>query len=129
MGGTASRTAWWLYFGLLALHVATAPLLERLDPIGWASLVLSGAGLLGLWGYLRKRAIGRRPVWIVYLVALLLSIAHDMTVSFLTLMSGWSVAWVVEIAIGLAFNFPLLWASWRYAFCSPEIWRRTRHRG
>lgn len=129
MGGIARRTGWWLYFWLLALHIATSPLLERLDPIGWASLVLSGAGLLGLWGYLRKRPVGRRPAWIAYFVALLLSIAYDMTVSFLILMPGWSAAWIVQIAIGLALDFPLLWATWRYAFCNPEIWRRTRHRG
>ena len=127
MGSAATSTGWWLYFGLLGLHVATAPWLERLDPAGWASWMLAGAGLLALWGYLRNRPLGWRPLWIAYFIALLLGVAHDTSLSLQGLRAGEGIFWLIGVAIGLAINVPLLWASWRYAFRSTDIWRRHRH--
>lgn len=119
------RFAWWYYFWLMVVLTATGPLMGMEDLGAWLEWALGIVGLVGLWGYLRRRPVGPRMFWRAYFGYTIAIILYGAS-GFLEVKSellGWFFGiWVLLMAL----VFPCLLALWRYAFRSPDIWRRDR---
>lgn len=115
------HAGWWLYFWLLVVSNVASIFLDPPDPEDWMLLLLSGIGLLGLWGYLQERALGHRLFWVAFFGLGVLSIAYYLTQPFL-LDPAWRGVVLGGAVVGLVVSAPLLVALWRYAFRSPGIW-------
>jgi hypothetical protein len=119
------RILWWLYFALIVLFwllsvFSVNSLPDALQTAFWAM------GLVGLWGYLRHLAIGRRPLWSGYLVLFAIWIPANIVLRFVQAPpSGWLAPLIAALGIVLLFG-PMAWALWRYALRCPSIWRRSR---
>ena len=122
MGHSKKQSAWWYYFWLVVLSNVASIFLDPPDLEGWAHLLLSGVALLGLWGYLRDRALGHHVFWGAF-ICISLSVVVYYLVRALFLGSELRTIAIGGAVIGLTLGFPLLLALWRYAFRSPHIWR------
>ena len=124
MGREQNQFAWWYYFWLLVVLAALSPIFhERLED--WLYWLFGLVSLGGLWGYLRRRPLGHRYFWLGSFVVAVLSVVYG-AASLSQAPSDWRLAFASIFILCTAVAFPLLVALWRYAFRSPDIWRRSR---
>lgn len=105
---------WWAYFAVIVLSFLL--LLVRLRSAQDAVVVIfEGVGLVGVWGYLRGVAVGRRVFWLAYLwVAVVLAVCG---IAGLALV--WGTPGVERLsfvfAAGVLLAVPEFVAIWRYS--------------
>lgn len=115
---------WWAYFLAFSLMLVAAVFLGSHTPLDVLNTLVSGLGLVGLWGYVRNVAIGWRKFWAGCFLLNLLFFLHFLGGS------AW-LAWeqsnafpiLLALVVG-AFCFPLLLANFLYAFRSDLVWSR-----
>lgn len=116
---------WWCYFVLMALAMVSSWL--RIHSVLDAVLaVFGGYGLVGLWGYLRRVAVGWRKFWIVYFIIFVAA----------ALCGVGLIAWVAGVTHSATSYFVLIaaillcaphcFALWHYAFRSDPMWQAAR---
>ena len=136
---TPGRVLWWLYFGVLAIatpvHVGFTAWLgayttEPTWPVNYLTAAVDVIAVVGLYGYIRRRPLLTEGFWQVLftLYAGKLAIAAGFFIYNLWDMPEtrglypWRPTtdfWVSTLGLlGLVFAAPLLWALFRYAFCS-----------
>lgn len=110
--------AWWIYF---AIHVAgTMHWFLRIEsPSDFLWGIFGAYGVVGLWGYLRRYAIGWHTFWRIYFVVSLAIMFIDM---FSTLFE-WPP---IVFSLVVAYAVPYYYALWQYAFRAPQIWDGAR---
>lgn len=115
--------AWWGYFWLLVVLAGVDAWLIKdwSSGLDWGS---GAIGLVGLWGYLRRRPVGWRWLWVLYLVLLVLHVVHAAYRCFLMPTPGRAVL-AVAVVVGMALVTPLFVALWRYVF-TEALWREER---
>jgi hypothetical protein len=122
---------WKLYFAVLALLLVG--LLPELG-VAWIQLpdaldfAVAGVGLVGLCGYAWGRAFGMPSFWRGWVVFQPL---WDVFIALVASPRGWAqvvpdmeASSVGEELFGLIVVVPLYIALFRYAFRSPDVWRR-----
>jgi hypothetical protein len=133
------RVLWWLYFGVLAIalpiHVGLmawqgAYTTEPTWPVGYLTTAVDVLGVLGLYGYIQRLPLLTEGFWQVLFTVYAgkLVIGTGFFVYNLRNMPEtyglypWRRTtdfWVSTLGLlGLVFAAPLLWALFRYAFCS-----------
>jgi hypothetical protein len=136
---TPGRVLWWLYLGVFAIalpiQVARMAWLgayttEPTWPVNYATTAVDLFGVIGLFGYVRRLRLLTEGFWQVLftICAGKLVIAAGFFVHNLSTMPEthglypwrrspefWVSTWGL---LGLVFAAPLLWALFRYAFCS-----------
>jgi len=117
--------AWWYYFWLLVVLIVTSPIFfEAIED--WLHWALAVPSLVGLWGYLRRRPLGRRYLWIGYFCLLIIDLlARWLFGPSVEIPPEFRLAFSVVIVVCSALVIPLYIALWRYAFRSPDVWRGT----
>jgi hypothetical protein len=116
------RIAWWIYFWLLVVGLSSALSERPVDSVQAGFSFAIAASLVGLWGYLRRRPIGHRYVWVAVLVLLAISVVVNASRPFVT-DSPYRAWGLYGAAINTVLCIPLLWAIWRYSLGSSNIWR------
>jgi hypothetical protein len=133
------RVLWWLYFGVLAIASPAfiglmawqgAYTTEPTWPVNYLSAAVDVLAIVGLYGYIRRRPLLSEGFWQVLFTVYAgkLTIATGFFVHNLLNMPEtyglypWRRStdfWVSTLGVlGLVFAAPLLWALFRYAFCS-----------
>ena len=107
---------WAGYFLVMCAVVVLDALFGDHGIASVVNTILSGVSLVGLWGYISKKALGSPAVWRLMLAFQVLGTAVLLVVA----LAAHAPVWVP--AIGFAFAFPLLLALYRYAFRSRAIW-------
>lgn len=136
---TPGRVLWWLYFGVFAIalpvHVELmasqgAYTTEPTWPLNYLSTTVDGLGVVGLYGYIRRLPLLTEGFWQVLFTVYVgkLAIGAVFFVYNLSTMPEthglypWRRStdfWVSTLGLlGLVFAAPLLFALFRYAFCS-----------
>lgn len=136
---TPGRVLWWLYFGVLAIatpvHVGFTAWLgayttEPTWPVNYLTAAVDVIAVVGLYGYIRRRPLLTEGFWQVLftIYAGKLAIAAGFFIYNLWGMPEthglypWRRTtdfWVSTLGLlGMVFAAPLLWALFRYAFCS-----------
>jgi hypothetical protein len=128
MTASDSRTwasLWWSYFALIVL--TTVASWFRIHTVLDAVLaIFNGYGLVGLWGYLRRMAIGWRKFWIVYFVLFLVAAVSSVgPVAWAALLSHSAMLYYMVVA-SILLCAPQCLALWRYGFRSASIWQAAR---
>lgn len=116
MGNPQDSKSWAGYFLLLCVTFVLGLFLGSHGPVTLINSILTGIGLVGLWGYLSQKAIGWRLFWAVMFVMQSLG---TLAVLLLPLVSDLPLVLVVIVFV---LTSPLLLALFRYAFRSPHIW-------
>jgi hypothetical protein len=126
---------WWVYFfyalaasafwvSYVAPRILEMP--SRIQLAGAALTLLEAWALVGLWGFLRFKALGTSWVWTVCLgikTTHFFVIAFEMVRGNSTLgTSNISSPYYLLALCGLLLEIPLLIALLRYSFFSTEIW-------
>lgn len=89
------------------------------------SLAMVCFGLIGLWGYARKRGIFSQGLWQAYfvLMALLIALAPFVSPKYSQLAANEGVATMsLAYLISLILVSPAMWGWYSYAFRRPTYW-------
>lgn len=116
---------WWAYFVLVSLTTISSwfQIHSVLDGI---LAVFNGYGLVGLWGYLRRTAIGWRRFWVLYLVLFSVAAVYSVgLVAWAAVVSRTAMLYYMIVATTLL-CIPQWLALWRYGFRSTPIWQAAR---
>lgn len=128
------RFAWWFYFWFLIVLSVIAPVISPLDRAGWIHWGFELVGIVGLWGYLRRRPLLHLQIWRAYFFAAILSLLYGSVMALLGEPPdpfsgiGWYGLAAVVVVLAVIVAVPLLIGLWRYAFRSQSIWQRTTSR-
>ena len=116
---------WWAYFLLILLTTISSWF--RIHTVLDAALaVFNGYGLVGLWGYLRRKAIGWRKFWVTYFVLFLIAAIYSLgLVTWAALLSHTAMLYYVAVA-AILLCIPQCLALWCYGFRSSSIWQAAR---
>lgn len=116
------RKGWTAYAALLtaATVMGEAWNVEhgRVDERTYANWVLTFVLLLATWGYALRRPIGARRYWGPAFWVLLAATAITIIPVAIAGRDG-----IIVVLLGLPVIAPAFYASYRYAFHSPELWR------
>lgn len=116
--------AWSIYAALLtaAVVVGEASNLWRGEPFSWltvANWIVTLALLAATWGYAMQRSIGSEPYW-----RRVFWILVAVTALMLLRVALASTAALVYVLGFMALLVPAYVAAFRYAFRSPQLWRK-----
>lgn len=116
------RKGWTAYAALLtaAMVMGEAWNVEhgRVDERTYANWVLTFVLLLATWGYALRRPIGARRYWGPAFWVLLAATAITIIPVAIAGRDG-----IIVVLLGMPVIAPAFYASYRYAFRSPELWR------
>lgn len=76
MTSNRNQLAWWYYFWLLVALAAITPFVGASDFPDWVLWSFELVGIVGLWGYLRRRPVAHLQLWRVYFLAAVLSLIY-----------------------------------------------------
>jgi hypothetical protein len=123
--------AWWCYFWFLVALAAITPFVWPPDLSGWAQWGFELVGIVGLWGYLRRRPVVHLQLWRIYFFGVIASLIYSSIASFsekppdpFSGMSWYGLVVAVMVLV-IIITIPLLVGLWRYAFRSSGIWGST----
>lgn len=119
------RIMWWIYFALISVYWLLAvfsmhSVLDVLQMVFWA------VGLVGLFGYLRRMAIGWWQLWGGYLVLFTVWVAVNIVNGFMHAPPGNTMASLAAAVVIVLVFGPAAWALSRYALRCPDLWRASR---
>ncbi len=119
------RVLWWIYLALMGLNWVLSWFDARtlVDMLG---IAFWGMALAGLAGYLLRRALGPRLLWMAYLALFVLWLLVQAGM-MIARNPGAGVLASVAAAGATALVFgPTAWALWRYAWRCPDLWLAAR---
>jgi fucose 4-O-acetylase-like acetyltransferase len=116
--------AWSIYAALLTTAVVVGEVsnLWRGERFSWltvANWIVTLALLTATWGYAMQRSIGNEPYW-----RRVFWILVAVTVLMLLRVALASTAALVDVLGFMTLLVPAYVAAFRYAFRSPQLWRR-----
>jgi hypothetical protein len=119
----AAKKSWWLaYFIFMLVAWVVASFLGGRDTINLVLGGFYGIGLVGLWGFVRAKAIGWRLLWVAYF----LLVVSGALYSIGNLAFGPGAPWPTQlwlfVLLAVLVTFPQWLALWFYSFRSPDIW-------
>ena len=121
----ATSRVWWLaYFMFMLSAWVVASLLGGRGKLDFAIGIFYGVGLVGLWGFVRGKAIGWRPFWAAYFFVVVAGALYS--IGNLAFGSGapWPIRLWLYVLLAALITVPQWWALWAYSFHSPTIWGR-----
>ena len=117
MTSDTARGLWWLgYAVVFSVIWLLGALLMAPSPLGVANAIFNGICLIGLWGYIRQKAVASSPVWAVMLA---LQVITAILSVWMSLADGVPVGLVL---VGVVLSIPMLVGLYRYSFQSAALW-------
>jgi hypothetical protein len=115
------RKGWAAYAAIITALIVAGEAFNvaqgRFDARTLGNWVVTLVLLLATWGYALRRRIGARGYWGPAFWVVLLATLVTMVPVFIAGAEGMFVA-----SVSLAMLLPAFWASYRYAYRSPELW-------
>ncbi len=120
------RNKWWLSYFVFMLTISVLALvLGELSVLEISKSIFFAFGLVAMWGYINKVAIGPRLLWIVYFFIVLAGAIYTIGNFAFGPGSPWPINTWFLVAAALVLTFPQWLVLWLYSFRSNGLWQTS----
>ncbi len=117
------KKAWTGYAGVLSIIVVAGEVANltrggTVDFRTMANWVITGVLLVATWGYALQKRIGAQYYW---RTACWIVIGATVITTVPAALAGPDA--IIMVAVLLVLVLPAFYASYRYAYCSPQLWK------